>query len=498
MPKFHPDRTVLVLTEHRDLQRVLTELTAMTPEAGLREAADWIETLPPTDSDGIADTLNALASLSECVQPHLRQITASFVAASLARNLGRHALWRLARRYADMLAGRYAELLQILEELASPPAGLLTEVVVRLMRVCCVAQKLDALHYTPCEPAHWALLGRAWRLAEAHGVGKRPVRIRINRPTETTFETEYLRSVALASAALEELDEAQIDQTARLIHYVLPSLRLDPHPNSTALLWINPAQGTAPASMTRLPDTPPSGALYFGSGGAVATLTEMEKLMREGMIPTAIGLEGQGAALRFPPLLRHLIRHWSGQAPVRRHRRYPLTGKIRVLNGVEALTDQLGGEVSPQVALWDQIDASMQGVGAEVPSTEAANLLVGTMLGLHSEEGDHWIVGVLRRLSRQKSGTTRIGIELLSWRPLSARADDGVRQTRVLLLDPLHQGGKVRLALPIAVFRSEAPLFLIAGSRTIKLGSPALVERGLDYEIRSYVVGAGTEDQGEH
>lgn len=497
MPKFHPDRTVFVLTEHRDLQRVLTELTAMTPEAGLREAADWIETLPPTDSGGIADTLTVLASLSECVQAHLRQITASFVAASLARNLGRHALWRLARRYADMLAGRYAELLQLLEEQASPPAELLTEVLVRLMRVACVAQKLDALHYTPCEPAHWALLGRAWRLAETHGVGKRPVRIRINRPTETTFETEYLRSVALASAALDELDEAQIDQAARLIHYVLPSLRLSPSPEA-ALLWMDPAQGTAPSSMTRLPEAPPAGALYFSCGGAVATLTEMEKLMREGMIPTAMGLEGQGAALRFPPLLRHLIRHWSGKAPVRRHRRYPLTGKIRVLNGVEALTDQLGGELSPQVVHWDQTDASMQGVGAEIPNAEAANLLVGTMLGLHSEEGDHWIVGVLRRLSRQKSGTTRIGIELLSWRPLSARADDGVRQTRVLLLDPLHQGGKVRLALPIAVFRSEAPLFLIAGGRTIKLGAPTLVERGLDYEIRSYVVGGGAEGEGEH
>lgn len=496
MPKFHPDRAVLVLTEHRDLQRVLTELTAMTPEAGLREAADWIETLPPTGSDGIASTLSVLASLSECVQAHLRQITASFVAASLARNLGRHALWRLARRYADMLAERYTELLQLLEEKASPPAELLTEVVVRLMRVACIAQKLDALHYTPCEPAHWALLGRAWRLAEAHGVGKRPVRIRINRPTETTFETEYLRSVALASAALEELDEAQIDQAARLIHYVLPSLRLGPHPDA-AQLWIDPAQGTAPTSMARLPDEPPPGVLYFSSGSAVATLTEMEKLMREGMIPTAIGLEGQDAARRFPPLLRHLIRHWSGKAPVRRHRRYPLTGKIRVLNGVEALTDQLGGEVSPQVALWDQKDASVQGVGAEVPNAEAANLLVGTMLGLHSEDGDHWIVGVLRRLIRQKSGTTRIGIELLSWRPLSARADDGVRQTRVLLLDPLHQGGKVRLALPIAVFRSEAPLFLIAGNKTIKLSTPGLVERGLDYEIRSYVVGAGSADESE-
>lgn len=489
MPTLFPDRAASKLTEPRELQRVLTELSAMTPEAGLREAADWIEALPAPQELGVEAALRILASLSECVQPHLRRIVESFVAASLARNLGRHAQWRLARQYVGQLIERYEGLLGAVED--ATPAEQVAEIVVRLARSAGVGQKLDAQHYTPSPAAHWAMLGRAWRIAEQRGVGNRPVRIRIGRPTETTFETEYLRCVALASAALDELDEAQIDQAARLIHYVLPTLKLNPHTSPAALFRADPLQGSAPTAIHKISEAPPEGGLYLTSSQAVATLVEMEKLLHEGVYPTIVGLETPDATHRFAPLLRHLIEHWSGNAPVRRHRRYPLTGKIRVIDGVEALAEQLSGTFSPRIVQWDQKDASLQGVGAEIPSQEAANLLVGTMIGLHSEDGDHWLAGVLRRISRHDDGMTRIGIELISWHPLSARADDGARQSMVLLLDPLHQGAKVRVALPLGALRGDAPLYLIAQNKTLKLVPAGLVERGLDYEIRLCLVGSG-------
>lgn len=494
MLKFFPDRADHPLSDARVLQRVLAELAAMTPEAGLREASEWIEVLkfePETDP---TESLRILASISECVQPHARQVSESFITASLTHSPGRFALWRLVRKYVHEVNQRYGELLLLLEKAKHPTPALVSEAMVRLMRAACVAQRLDALHYVSGDTQHWSQIGRAWKLAQAYGIGKRAVRIRIGRPTETTFDTEYMRSVALASAALDELDEAQIDQAARLIHYVLPFLRLDPRISTDSLFWIDPLQGKPPVRMQKPPQEPEPSLLYFSCGKAIDTLREMDSLIHHGTIPPAVGLDRTDATLRFGPLLQHMIQHWSNEAPVRHFRRHPLPGTLRAITGLDALIEHLSGESSTQPAPWKQRDASLQGIGAEVSDLDTISLQVGTLVGLHSDDGDRWLAGVLRRMKNQDEGATLVGVELLSWHPVSARADDGAHQTRVLLLDPLQRGAAVRLAVPLGVLRPAAPLFLIAQNKTLKLTPVALVERGADHEIRSYQVGPSNKE----
>ncbi|GAA5179850.1 hypothetical protein GCM10025771_22980 [Niveibacterium umoris] len=489
MLKLFPSRPDHPLADLRELQRAVTEIGSKSPDDALKEATGWLETIGPIEEDSDPTALlRLLLSFDEAMQAHTRQLAERYVDSRLKWSAAASTRWRDTRYFLTLLGDRYAALLRTLESGRKPYVQFTADVAVRLLRAAHATQRWDALRYGPHDPQHWRRCGHAYLSALRQGFADQPVRLRSNRQTETSATREYLRTVALATAALDELDERQILLAGQVVNYVLASLRFTEKAESDSVFWVDPALPQAPMRMAR-PPTPTATVRYFSGGAALDTLIEMEQLVRGGTLPPALGVEHADAP-HLAPLLRHLARHWSEEPPVRRHRRHPLPGAVQVIEGLEPFVELLSGQSSAQLSLWEQRDASLHGIGLTLPVDERSRLRIGALLGLHSNDGTRWLAGVVRRMQRVSDEAIHVGVEVLSWHPMSAHADDGAQHVRVLLLDPLQRDATIRLAVPVNGVRPGAPLFLLGQNKALKLLPRELIELGADHEVRSYQVAA--------
>ena len=489
MLKLFPSRPDHPLADVRELQRAVTEIGSQTPDDALREASSWLETVAPVEEGSDPAALfRLLLSFDEAMQPQARHLAERYVASALKWSPSATQRWQQTRHYLAMLGDRYADLLRLVEGGRKPYAQLISDISVRLLRAASALQRWDALRYGPFDANHWPRSGKAYLAAMQSNLAEHPVRLRTGRQTETTAEREYLRTVAFAAAALDELSERQIVLAGQVIHYVLGLLRLSAVPDQSTVFWIDPARGDAPTRMAR-PPTPGPTVRYFSGGDALDLLFELEQQIKQGELPPALGAMADDAPL-LSSLLRHLIQHWSEAPPVRRHRRHDLPGLVHVVEGLESFVDLLAAQSGRPPSQWAQRDASLHGIGLTVPVDERSRLRIGALLGLHSNDGTRWIAGAVRRMQRTTETTMHVGIEVISWHPMSAHADDGAQQVHVLLLDPLQRDATIRLAVPTHSVRPGAPLFLLGQNKALKLMPLLLIEHSDEYEIRSYQVAA--------
>lgn len=489
MLKLFPSRPDHPLADVHKLQRAVTDIGASAPDEALREATGWLESIGPIEEDGdLAAMLRLLVSFDEAMQPHARHLADRYADARLKWSQQATSRWQQTRQFLRLLGDRYADLLRIVEGGRRPVVQLTADIAVRLLRAANAAQRWDALRYGPYDPQHWRRCGRAYLAALRQNQADQPVRLRASRQTETTAAREYLRTVAFATAALDELDERQIVLAGQVINYVLGALRFTEKPESDSVFWVDPALAQAPMRMARPPIPGPT-VRYFSGGAARATLLEMEQQVKDGALPPALGVEPDDTP-HLAPLLRHLARHWSEEPPVRRHRRHALPGHLQVVEGLEPFAEVLSGQSAGQLSVWEQRDASLHGIGLTLPVDERSRLRIGALIGLHSNDSTRWLAGVVRRIQRVSDNAVHVGVEVLSWHPMSAHADDGAQHVRVLLLDALQRDALIRLAVPLAGLRPGAPLFLLGQNKALKLLPQELIERGADHEIRTYQVAA--------
>lgn len=66
---------------------------------------------------------------------------------------------------------------------------------------------------------------------------------------------------------------------------------------------------------------------------------------------------------------------------------------------------------------WEAENESAKGYLARSPSNKHDSLRLGCLAGLKSEGDEHWQIAVVRRLSKPRNATTRIGMEVLAQKP---------------------------------------------------------------------------------
>lgn len=476
------------LSKRHALEHVLGDLARCAPEKTLCEIAPWLDSLIGNPDLGGAERARLLFALDDASQRAARQCVDLYLAASHGPAQAARRLWAMAQGHWAMLLDAYGELLagQAAErEFADP--SMLAQVCVRAMRAASNLAKWDAFCHGPIGDGVWARLNLAYRLAVRAEVVNQSVRFRPDRETSTTVAREYLRAIALHSAGLDQLDADRLELASRLVHYVLPKLELAACPSTVTLFWIDAMHSLPPARLVKMPLH--AGLPRFFSGvAAVAALQELLELASAGSLPAGLVLRHATVTGQVTSVLSHLIRQWGGDAPVRRHRRHPMPGRLWVVRGPAALTACLAGSLEEAwVRDWRIRDVSRQGVGVDAPGTEAEGFEVGCLVGLCSADGDRWRVGAVRRLWRARHGQSEIGIEVLGEAPLVALADDGQARAGVILLDSLKPGVPVRLALPLAALAGERPLFLLGQNAAVKLLPLPQREFGVDHEIRTYL-----------
>lgn len=477
------------LAANRALQQALAELRGAEPVEALGEAGSWVESLLGNPDLNDADRHRLIFALDEATQPHVRQLAELFLATPVSEGATRRQLWNRARGFLALLLDAYGECL-ITAAAADDRARanpVFAELATRAIRTGCQRAKWDAFRHGPHDETLWARVNLAYRLAVGAGQDRLPIQLRADRRLETTAEREYVRCVALHVVGPDQLDPAQLELAARLITYVWPHLQLTGAPATGTTYWVEAAQSLPPSRLVRIPEHA-SLPRFFSGIEALPALQQLQDLLLAGNAPASLVADDDASRLRLAVVLGHMIKAWSSEAQVRRHRRHVLPGQMMVISGLVRFLGRLAGDgevIVPRT--WELRDASRQGVGAVAPLDGQDEVRVGALVGMHSLDGDRWRVGKIKRLWRTAENRGHVGVELLDGSPMAASADDGACAVRVLVLDPLKRGATVRIAVPVPGPRDGVPLYLLDHGRTAKLVPLSVLDRGSDYEIRAYL-----------
>jgi hypothetical protein len=251
--------------------------------------------------------------------------------------------------------------------------------------------------------------------------------------------------------------------------------------------WVDADLPSAPKRLAVLPQMTPS-LRFFSTGAALAELEALQRQLERGEVPAEVNLGAQYSARIVLPVLKHLAMYWAPKPPMRSHDRHRVKSRLAVVNGlanIHARLSESGGEESEA---WVVDDVSLGGMGAQVPLGANDWVRIGALLGMQPEGGRNWLVGVIRRFSRDTPAQGSVGIETLSKSPHAVVGDLGGIDCNAILLDTPHVGETVRVILPSAAFEPALPLVFAWQGRSARLDPIEQLESGVDFDLGLYRV----------
>lgn len=213
-------------------------------------------------------------------------------------------------------------------------------------------------------------------------------------------------------------------------------------------------------------------------------------------MPESVNLGGQYPAKLVLPVLRHLAMYWAAQ-PLREHQRHVVKTRIAVLNGFDDSFTVFAGEVARlgkerSAESWVVENVSMGGFGAGVEDLRGDWLKVGALLSMQPEGGENWVLGAVRRYSKDSDAHASVGIQSLSRQAQSVELRPRTSGMSAMSAIPgvwLREGnapGEARLVLPPASFDLRESLEFSHDGRNYLLTPIELESSGSDYEIARY------------
>ncbi len=313
--------------------------------------------------------------------------------------------------------------------------------------------KLARMRYCAVDARIWRELGRLFALAETAQAGA-------PEPVMQAWARLFLREMASPQNLLPR--EIEIADCLAMRYAALFVCQRKASPE--AGYYFDLDAGQAPSR--RIPSGQLTGRSRFFSAGESYRQTELD----------ARAIEQQGALDAFPALaqfapdevvrmLRHAARHWSPAPPARGQDRSEVLSRVMIVFDVNEIRRKVAKGDSIAMAKapgnregleqadlrhygfvtertrqrlaeadepmppkedalmesWVVRDESGGGLGAEVPSPAGDWLCAGKLIGFKREGGEHWGVGVIRRVELEPRKNGRVGIQILSEQPRTVR-----------------------------------------------------------------------------
>jgi hypothetical protein len=301
----------------------------------------------------------------------------------------------------------------------------------------------------------------------------------------------------LAASSPDRLMPAEVDLVERLIAHFSAGFKLTFEHQPDIAYWIDLAGDQPPQRLARPPQSAPT-LRFLAAGGALAELAQVIQSMNStSVVPSELGLAGLGGSYEPEVVLdalNHLALYWSPKPPARRTPRHTVKSRLAAtygLDGVLAALDparQAGSEES-RVESWVVENVSAGGFGASVPQIKGDWLKIGCLVGLQPEGGQNWIIGLIRRFSRETPQQGSVGIQTLARTAVPVKVKLQAGQTGAgrdagwaILLNPAESATEALLLLPPGVFAAEQNLEFERGGKSYLLLPSSLVESGDDYE----------------
>lgn len=443
------------------------------PVGNLKSATVWVQELPLADvHQAQTEIVKALSSLNENRKMSLKErIRVVMYLDEKARGLQA----QLCRDYLAVIdlphapeKGYLATILSFWEEMASacqicirsfaqdPVSKFWPQIHVITLRGLYyygMQAKWAHLRYLPVEATVWRNLNRLYLFAEREGFEKNLYRPFPDTDLETSCVAQYMHAQLLQLVSPDSLLPVQIDLVDRWLDQWAKSVALEqefrPHRQLYAV---------------NLGDTKPARALrrnmlgekyrYFGVGLLLVQIEKAVEQLRAGEVPARIGLTEDCRLPQCLDLIELVRNRWSRKNVERKHERKPQVKVVQVVQGFHDIVAQLrpgtkkrrrrptgplidyqvtgytvGGTpidattqsephlFQPHLEQWVMENESLSGCGATT-DVNAQPLKIGTLVGLKPDSARHFLIGVVRRINKNPSAKTYVGIETLSQTPI--------------------------------------------------------------------------------
>lgn len=456
------------------------------PIEPLREALRCIESLAGNEVPGSLERLRLLCALDDACQAPSRVCAASFL--TQAAGPEREALRLTICDFWQTLLEAY-ELLMC--RLAAPPelasAAVIASLGVRALRAGLHCARWMAFGGMALEDTQWRRLSHVFILARERAAEALAVSVRAGRTSETSVGREYLALIAQHSLCLQQLDAASVELGLRLARQALAQLEFGQLQGISSLLWVDPASGAPPARMINYAALS-RGVYFFSAAAAIPALQRLLELAIKGRVPEEL-VPASGTVV-LAAVLSYMIRQWSGDAPVRAHRRHLMPSPLAVVWGFPAVTQSwlAGVDTYRPKAGWHLRDISSSGMGIEVSMGSDPGAAIGVLLSVRLPEGAASRLGVVRRWVRLNAERMLLGVEFLGIQASLLKVSTGGQIIPAMAIDPLQLGVPLRLILPSGMANlSVLELVDTSSARTLQALTPA--EPGADHVVRSYLPG---------
>jgi hypothetical protein len=478
------------LADADEVERVLKELPTQEATAALDSAAAWYESLAATTEFRLERRLDLLLRIDEAVLPHTRRLARDYLVTPRQTRAHEYRLWQLNHNYWTRLATAYEDTLarcRADEKAIAAIRPQLALLCARQMNACGGRLKWQQFRYGPISGDLWTSAGAAYLEAVRAQVTDMSVSLYANAGT-TTPEAEYLRVLILYSSSPDNLLPIEIEIAERLIAHLLPNFSLTDLAKPENVYWVDAAKPLPPTRLARIPEITPT-LRFYGTGSALETLgTLRASIEARGALPAEVNFGGQYSPRLVLQVIDHLATCWSPKPPMRHHERRRIKSRMIVVGRLDAICLQLTGhpDEGDCAESWVVEDVSQGGIGAQVSMAGKDWLRVGSLVAMQPEGGANWLVGMVRRFSRESEATGIVGIETLSKNPTGHIADNQGLPTPVVLLDPPQENVELRVALQVPAWDEQKPLQVHVGGRLWRLTPTMLHETGAGHVIGGY------------
>jgi hypothetical protein len=484
------------MAEIKEARRILDDTGAIDPFKASEELANWFDSVRSTVGFKPEHRAQLVQLIDEAAQAPVRKLSSEYRSSPRLSRFQENRLWHAIHDYWKAAALAFATCIDLYAT-GAKGANVLKNVMplltVRALRALAAQMKWQYLRYGPFDNSNWGLVAKIYALAEAKKYARTRATVDPNVAGESSPELEFLKIAMLSASSPDGLVPAEIEVAERLIAHFSSSFTLVLEQQPDIAYWIDLATSRPPLRLARLPQHAPS-LRFFAAGKAGEQLDQLRKSIRASRgVPTELNLGASVDPDLVLAVLDHLAVYWSPKPPARKFQRHTVKSRLNVTSGFDGVLAALDPSSTLEfdqgrIENWIVENVSAGGFGALVPQIKGDWLRIGALVALQPEGGENWVIGVIRRFSRDTPQRGTVGIQTLakSAQAVSLRAE-GARGTAVtgLLLNPQGAGSAAEAEI---LLHSGAPVtgqnleMEVLGKRFLLMPGGA-AEHGEDYQL---------------
>ena len=490
------------LGDPRELRRMIDEIPGNNALRALDEVLGWLESLQGADDFPVDRLYEAVSSLDDVAQRHLRRLTRDYFFTLRMSGAEEQRLWEASHGFWTVLAASYERCLPSAGSQAKVADRKLPELTARLIVALGGILKWQQFRYRAAPGELWQRLGAALLIAESAGVATRTVSLNASLPGVSSPQLEFVKVVAFHASSMDSLLPLEIELAERLIAHFAAGLVFSEKATSDSVYWVDLVLAQPPRRLTRMPVRATPTQRFFKPGkahaGIAALLIDLERGGDD--VSRDINLGGQQDSRVLLPLLRHLASHLAPIPPQRRHGRHRIKQRVIVLPGLNNALGAFSGQPPGHAAgvameSWVVEDVSHGGFGALLNAMPGEWLKIGALIVVQPAGGT-WRLGIVRRVQRLDESAAHVGVETLAQMVQPA---DLIRRTAssyvaiagipALLIREDNEPGVIRAVMPSGSFDPRQVLDWSDDGQRVGLKPVELVEHGDDYDVARYRLG---------